>query len=85
MTDLEMIGQAYIVWYQCNARIHKVKQELNYHMDDPPIMIADYTDESLKETILSLSNDLVASLQETSKAYAVLDDLMLNYLTKQTS
>ena len=85
MKDLEMIGQAYIVWYQCNARTHKIHQELIKHIDDPPPMIADYTDESFRETLSSLSNDLAACVQETSKAYATLDDLMLNYLINPES
>ena len=46
MTDLEMIGQAYVEWYQCNDKTHIAKQELNYYMDDPSPTIGDYTDEA---------------------------------------
>lgn len=85
MTDLEMIGQAYIVWYQCNARAHRAQQELSIYMDDPAPTIGEYTDEAFKKTLSSLSKNLLTCLQETSKAYDVLDDLMLNYLIKQAS
>lgn len=85
MTDLEMIGQAYIVWYQCNARAHRAQQELSIYMDDPAPTIGEYTDESFKKTLSSLSKNLLTCLQETTKAYDVLDGLMLNYLIKQAS
>lgn len=85
MTDLEKIGQAYMVWYQCNDKTHIAKQELNYYMDDPSPTIGDYTDEAFKKTLSSLSKNLITCLQETSKAYDALDDIVLNYLTKQRS
>lgn len=85
MTDLEMIGQAYVEWYHCNDKIHTVYEELKSHMEDPSPTITDYTDEAFKKTLSSLSKNLITCLQETSKAYDALDDIVLNYLTKQRS
>lgn len=85
MTDLEMIGQAYMVWYQCNDKTHIAKQELNYYMDDPSPTITDYTDESFKNTLSLLSEKMLNCLHEATQAYDELNGLMLNYLIKQAS
>ncbi|RKM32211.1 hypothetical protein [Moraxella catarrhalis] len=85
MTDLEMIGQAYVEWYQCNDKIHIVYEELKSHMEDPSPTITDYTDESFKNTLSSLSEKMLNCLHEATQAYDELNGLMLNYLTKQTS
>lgn len=58
MTDLEMIGQAYVEWYQCNARAHRAQQELSIYMDDPAPTIGEYTDESFKKNTLIIKQKL---------------------------